>query len=119
RQNYIRKFSSFVNYDERLMAMSNHPELLALVRRLMGAEPALFQDMGLCKPPHGGREKPWHQDKAYFNYAVDAPVVGVWIALDEASAENGCMHVIPGSHREGPVIHFKRRDWQICDTDVQ
>ena len=38
-------------------------------------------------------------------------------ALDEATAENGCMHVIPGSHKT-PTVHFKRRDWQICDTDV-
>ena len=43
----------------------------------------------------------------------------MWIALDEATAENGCMHIIPGSHEEGPVVHFDRRDWQICDTDVQ
>ncbi|HEX6971123.1 MAG TPA: phytanoyl-CoA dioxygenase family protein, partial [Limnochordia bacterium] len=41
-----------------------------------------------------------------------------WIALDPATAENGCMHVIPGSHRDGPVVHFQRRDWQICDRDV-
>jgi len=75
--------------------------------------------MALIKPPDGGSEKPWHQDKAYFDVALDAPVVGVWIALDEATAENGCMHVVPGSHRGGPVVHFDRRDWQICDTDVQ
>lgn len=29
------------------------------------------------------------------------------------------MHLIPGSHREGPVIHFKRRDRQFCDTVYQ
>lgn len=28
------------------------------------------------------------------------------------------MHIIPGSHRQGPVVHFKRRDWQICDDHV-
>ena len=56
--------------------------------------------MALLKPPRG-REKPWHQDHAYFNLPLDTPIVGVWIALDEATPENGCMHVIPGSHREG------------------
>ena len=44
--------------------------------------------------------------------------MGVWIALDDATVENGCMHVLPGSHKEGAVVHFKRRDWQICDTDI-
>ena len=33
--------------------------------------------------------------------------------------ENGCMMVIPGSHHEGPMPHWTRRDWQICDTDVR
>jgi len=75
--------------------------------------------MGLIKPPRIGREKPWHQDFAYFNLPLGTQVVGVWIALDEAMIENGCMHIIPGSHQEGPVVHFQRRDWQICDTDVQ
>ena len=55
---------------------------------------------------------------AYFNLPPETTVAGVWIALDQATPENGCMFVIPGSHRAGPVVHFKRRDWQICDTDV-
>ena len=55
---------------------------------------------------------------AYFNLPLETTVVGVWIALDEATADNGCMMVIPGSHKKGAQIHFRRRDWQICDTDV-
>ena len=31
---------------------------------------------------------------------------------------NGCMHLLAGGHKAGARIHFKRRDWQICDTDV-
>jgi phytanoyl-CoA hydroxylase len=46
-------------------------------------------------------------------------ILGAWIALDEATVENGCMQVIPGSHREGPVAHFHVRDCQIVDTHVQ
>jgi phytanoyl-CoA hydroxylase len=119
RQDYVRKIAWFVEYDARLKSLAEHPALLAGLQRMIGAEPALFQDMGLIKPPKIGREKPWHQDFAYFNLPQGTPVVGVWIALDEALIENGCMHVIPGTHREGPIVHFQRRDWQICDTDVQ
>ena len=43
----------------------------------------------------------------------------VWIALDAATEANGCMYLIPGSHREGAVVHCQRRDWQIWDTDVE
>jgi phytanoyl-CoA hydroxylase len=118
KQDLVRKLMSFAEYEPRLKALSAHPALLATVTRLIDAPPVLFQDMALLKPPMIGREKPWHQDNAFFNLAMDAPIVGVWIAIDEAMRENGCMHVIPGSHRHGPVPHFQRRDWQICDTDV-
>jgi phytanoyl-CoA hydroxylase len=119
KQDYVRKLSAFVDYDARLKALAEHPQLIALLDRLMGEPPELFQDIALLKPPLVGREKPWHQDNAFFNLPPQTTVIGVWIALDEALIENGCMHVIPGSQGEGPVIHWKRRDWQICDTDVQ
>lgn len=114
----VRKLMRFVDYDERLQAMAEHAGLRALMRRLIGDEPDLFQDMALLKGP-GGREKPWHQDSAYFDLAIDTPVIGLWIALDEATVENGCLHILPGTHREGPSEHFKVRDWQICDSAVQ
>ena len=118
KQDYVRKFMSFVDYDERLDNFAHHPLLLALVERLIGEAPVLFQSMALLKPPKLGRDKPWHQDHAYFQLELDAKVVGCWIALDEATVENGCMVISPGSHLKGPVVHFRRRDWQICDTDV-
>ena len=118
RQDYVRKFMWFVGHDERLRALSEDPALMGVVRRIIGEELELFQDMALLKPPRVGREKPWHQDHAYFNLELRTRVVGVWIALDQATTGNGCMLVKPGSHRQGPVVHFKRRDWQICDADV-
>ncbi|MCH8289478.1 phytanoyl-CoA dioxygenase family protein [Candidatus Poribacteria bacterium] len=117
RRGAIRKLMSYVKYESRLNAMASHPGLIAVLTRLIGETPVLFQDMALCKPPRVGSEKPWHQDCAYFNIPLGTTVAAVWIALDEATAENGCMHVIPGSHKT-PTVHFKRRDWQICDTDV-
>ena len=116
RQDYVRKFMWFVEFDARLKAMAFHPKLIDLMTRMIGEAPALFQDMALLKPPKIGREKPWHQDHAYFDLPLTTPVVGVWIALDEATTENGCMVIYPNSHKEGPVVHFQRRDWQICDT---
>lgn len=118
RYDAIRKLSGFCKHDARLDALCRHPKLLAVLRKLQGGEPECFQDMALLKPPRIGREKPWHQDNAYFKYAPGATVVGVWIALDEAGVENGCMHILPGGHRAGPRIHFKRRDWQLCDTEM-
>ena len=118
RQDYVRKFMWFTPHDERLDALARHPRLLDVVTRIMEEPPVLFQDMALLKPPHIGREKPWHQDHAYFDLPLETLVMGAWVALDEATTENGCMIIVPGSHRQGPVVHFKRRDWQICDTQV-
>ena len=118
KQDAVRKLMGFVEYDARLKAVAEHAGLHAVLARIMGGPPELFQDQALLKPPLIGREKPWHQDNAFFTLPPDATIVGAWIALDEAVPENGCMHVIPGTHRQGPTPHFQRRDWQICDTDV-
>ncbi len=131
RQDAVRKLMWFTEFDARLDALAHHPKLLPVVARLLNpgddinhAEtvatvdaPILFQDQALLKPPKLGREKPWHQDKAYFNMDKREPVVGVWVALDEATLDNGCMHLLPELGRE-PIVHFQRRDWQVCDTLV-
>ena len=119
RRAVVRKVFNFVDAEPRLGALMADGGIVDVVRRMMGDEPVHLQDMALLKPPRIGREKPWHQDCAYFNVPIDTTVVGVWVAIDAATLENGCLHVIPGSHKEGPHPHFKVRDWQICDTDVR
>lgn len=86
--------------------VKQHPKIQGVVSSLIGENPVLFQDMALIKPPFIGSEKPWHQDDAYFTVTPLDSVCGVWIALDDAAVENGCMHVIPGGHRLGPLRHF-------------
>ena len=119
RRGVVRKVFNFVGVEPRLTYLSSHPAILDVLRRMMGAEPELLQDMALLKPAGIGREKAWHQDCAYFNVPTDTTVIGVWIAIDAATLENGCLHVIPESHNWGAHPHFKVRDWQICDTDVR
>merc|ERR1711924_73492 len=57
---------------------------------------------------------------SYFNINGDeVKCAGVWIALSDVTIENGCMHVLPAPLAElRPLPHFSRRDWQICDTDM-
>lgn len=117
RMDSVRRLLYFVDYEARTKAIANHPKLLALTSRLLQGEAMMFQDMALIKPPNG-REKPWHQDHAYFELTPETRVVGVWIALDPAGIENGCMRVMPGWHRRGKFSHFQIRDFQICDSDM-
>ena len=90
----------------------HHPGLLSVLDALLGREAILTQDMALVKPP-GGVAKPWHQDDAYFKIAPLNAVCGVWIALDEAGVENGCMHVWPGGHHVGALRHYHGNDCEI------
>lgn len=119
RELSVRKIYEFVNCIQPLYEIAHHPGLIACVEKLLGEKAILIQDMALLKPPHGGGEKPWHQDMAYGPLAYDKAVVGVWIALDEAGLDNGCMHVIPRSHMDGGTPHYAKRDWQVCDDNVQ
>jgi phytanoyl-CoA hydroxylase len=118
RADAVRKLMDFARFEPRLAALADHAKLLRVVERILGEPPTRFQDMALLKPPRLGCEKPWHQDHAYFDYPLGTPIVGVWIALDEATQENGCMALVPGGHRAGPRWHFQRRDWQICDSEM-
>jgi ectoine hydroxylase-related dioxygenase (phytanoyl-CoA dioxygenase family) len=73
----------------------------------------------------GAWGQPWHQDAYYFPFEPPRPVVGVWLAVTEANLENGCLHVLPGSHREPVATHVpdQRPDanygyMEIVDHDV-
>ena len=119
RYDAVRKLFRFGDCEPRLGSLIRQANITAICRSLLGGkDPTLFQDMALLKPPFIGREKPWHQDHAFFNYSIDTKFVGVWIALDPATMQNGCMHVLDRGHLQGPKIHFKRRDVQICDTEM-
>ncbi len=61
-----------------------------------------FQSQFIFKNP-GVIGQPWHQDSYYFRFDRQ-PQVGVWLALSAATIENGCLWVIPGSHREGRIF---------------
>jgi phytanoyl-CoA hydroxylase len=119
RERYIRKLMYFVDHDARLKSMAEHPKLVEIVKALAGADVRMIQDMALLKPPMVGREKPWHQDTAYFQIEPPTGVVGTWTALDAATPENGCMHMIPGSHLAGPKPHYHDRDCQLPDDVVE
>ncbi|MDF2667903.1 MAG: phytanoyl-CoA dioxygenase family protein [Paenibacillus sp.] len=114
-----RKIGDFVNYDQRFYDIAHDPAILKAVELALGEPGKLVQDMALLKPPQGGGEKPWHQDMAYRGLDFEKAIVGVWIALDEAGVDNGCMHIIPRSHMRGGVPHYAVRDWQICDENVE
>ena len=114
REAAIRKYMDFVPAAPALRHAAMHRRLHGALDQLLGTGRVLFQEMALVKPAHIGSEKPWHQDAAYFRVTDPALIVGVWIALDPALKENGCMEVVPGSHLGGAVPHRHENDFNRC-----
>jgi hypothetical protein len=73
--------------------------LLDIAELFIGPDIALFASHYICKPGTDGLPVLWHQDGAYWPLEP-MEVVTLWLAVDDSTAENGCMRVIPGSHRE-------------------
>jgi ectoine hydroxylase-related dioxygenase (phytanoyl-CoA dioxygenase family) len=84
------------------------PEVTDLVAPLVGPELDCFLSQFIFKNP-GAWGQPWHQDSYYFPFEPARPIVGVWLAVTEATLENGCLHVLPGSHREAVHEHVPDR----------
>jgi phytanoyl-CoA hydroxylase len=84
------------------------PAVTELVTQLVAPELDCFLSQFIFKNP-GAWGQPWHQDSYYFPFEPARPIVGVWLAVTEATLENGCLHVIPGSHREPVHEHIPDR----------
>lgn len=92
--------------------VSRQPRIAALAKALGFARPLLLQSMYLFKQPHIGAEISWHQDATYL-HTVPSTVTGLWIALDDADRDNGCLMALRGAHR-GPL----RERFRACDGEL-
>lgn len=72
--------------------------LLDLAELFIGPDIALFASHYICKPPADGMAVLWHQDGSYWPLEP-MEVITFWLALTPSTPENGCMRVIPGTHR--------------------
>jgi phytanoyl-CoA hydroxylase len=83
--------------------------LLPIVTSLLGTDDVdCFLSQFIFKNP-GAWGQPWHQDSYYFPFTPPRPIVGLWLAVTEATLENGCLHVLPGSQREPVHEHIPDR----------
>lgn len=107
RELRVRKFRDIGLGDAAFWDLARHRRTLEALGCVIGPGAQLLQTMALVKPPEIGSAKDWHQDIPYFPLEAGTRVIGVWIALDDATPENGCMQVVPGSHHLGPVAHVQ------------
>ena len=91
---------------DQWLEYARHPGILDLVSQLIGEDIILWGSQVFCKPPLTGKAIPWHQDGHYWPIRPIA-TCSVWIALDDATPENGCMRYIPGSHANGSIYQHR------------
>jgi phytanoyl-CoA hydroxylase len=91
---------------EPVRDMVRHARVVDVVSKIAGAHLAHWDGRAKCmqsmlffKPP-GLQGQAWHQDERFIP-TRDRSLVGAWIALDDATIDNGCLWVLPGSHRNG------------------
>ena len=79
--------------------------LTDLCADLIGPDVNLYWDQAVYKKPEKPRRVPWHQDNGY-TYTEPQQYLTVWLALTDATLDNGCPHVAPGLHRMGTLAHY-------------
>lgn len=95
--------------------------LFGRILRDIGYEtPLLWQTMYIFKQPHIGGEVRWHQDGSYL-LTEPATVTAIWVAIEDANRDNGCLWVQPGGHlsplRETYQVDWSKREGTLTDLD--
>ena len=102
----IQNYPEFRNYCPNVLAYdlsflnyARVPEILDMVEQVIGADFALWNSSFFAKPALNGQATPWHQDGEYWPIRPPATCT-VWMAIDDATVDNGCLRFIPGSHKK-------------------
>ncbi|XP_017601041.1 phytanoyl-CoA dioxygenase domain-containing protein 1 isoform X1 [Corvus cornix cornix] len=88
-------------YDPVFKQITHSPKVQELGRKLGLERPVVVQSMYIFKQPGIGGEVTPHQDATFLHTEPLGRILGFWIALEDATQENGCLWFIPGSHTNG------------------
>ena len=87
-----------LRYDLSFLNYARDPNILDMVAQVIGPDIILWNSSFFAKPAVNGKKTPWHQDGEYWPLRPLATCT-VWLAIDEATVENGCLNFMPGSHK--------------------
>lgn len=107
-------FTAFLaEHDDEIRAFCERPEFVAITLQLLGPDIDLYWNQSVFKGPEGEKEFPWHQDDGY-TPVIPSPYLTLWLALNDATLENGCISVLPGSHKGGLAPHQPSPIGLVC-----
>ena len=112
----IRKIDGLVESDNLFQVLGRHPNIVAVLSRILGPDIKMFRNAVLLKPPEVGSAKGMHQDSPYWPIRP-MELCSCWFAIDEATVENGCMGVIAGAHRAGALPHVHVTDDYVIPAE--
>ena len=105
----VRKIEGLVEHDDLFRKLGFHPTIMDVVQQILGPDIKMFRNALLLKPPRVGSAKCVHQDSPYWPIER-MDLCSCWFALDDATLDNGCMHVLPGWQKKGPLEHVGEGD---------
>ncbi len=112
----IRKIDGLVEGDDLYNGLGKHPNIVGVIQQILGPDIKMFRNAMLLKPPEVGSQKGMHQDSPYWSIAP-MNLCSCWYAVDTATEQNGCMGVLPGAHKRGPLPHVRVTDDFVVDED--
>lgn len=107
--NSLRKMSHLAFFDEVFQSHARNAKILDVIESLLGPDLKLYQDQVFMKPPRIGSRQRYHQDMPLGFYIDPPDMVTCWAALDEATIENGCLWMLPGTHKFGII---EQAEWE-------
>ncbi len=107
---------ALLDHDRGFLDYGVRQDILDMVEQLIGPDIALWNMSFFAKPAGNGKRTPWHQDGEYWPIRPLATCTA-WLAVDDATVENGCLRVIRGSHKDRAVKgHHKAADNNVTLT---
>jgi ectoine hydroxylase-related dioxygenase (phytanoyl-CoA dioxygenase family) len=109
-KHHVRRIFNPIKHHQAFYDAMCHPRILDAVEALIGPNIQLHHSKLNLKPPSSREARfEWQQDFPFFPHS-NYDLVAVLVHIDEATRENGCLRIIPGSHKKGPQIHVFAKD---------
>ena len=100
----LRKIENTYDHSDLFFQLARHDQIVAIVKEILGPDLMLFRSTLMLKPALHGSEHAFHQDSSY--WPIDPPnLVTISIAIDKSTPDNGCIKILPQSHRS------RLREW--------